>query len=170
MPTSKTRFKAVFVCFFIIFSLFQTCYAEINFDFGLTLFGQEEVKFEQSKTSDFNFQLLKKYIHEKQDNIIAQLHVISRWFSLIKLSDKPRRDELIAIGSDFFDTQKKEFNATERVTEIFYKGILLSNENDEKDLTEQDEIFENNGERLGDRDIKRDQEEFWSIPIININC
>lgn len=143
MPTSKTRFKAVFVCFFIIFSLFQTCYAEINFDFGLTLFGQEEVKFEQSKTSDFNFQLLKKYIHEKQDNIIAQLHVITRWFSLIKLSDKPRRDELIAIGSGFFDTQKKEFNATERVSEIFYKGILLSNENDEKDITEQDEIFEN---------------------------
>ena len=97
--------------------------------------GKKKLSLSKSKTSDFNFQLLKKYIHEQQDNIIAQLHVITRWFSLIKLSDKPRRDELIAIGSGFFDTQKKEFNATERVSEIFYKGILLCNENDEKDLT-----------------------------------
>lgn len=105
----------------------MTLHAEINFDFGLPLFGHEEIRFEKTKPADFNLQLLKKYLSEQQGTPINQLHAISRWFSLIKLSDVPRRDELVKLSSAFFNnTNKKDVSSERQLQEIFFNGLLLS--------------------------------------------
>jgi hypothetical protein len=67
--------------FFLLAAVFAFCaitplFAELNFDFGLPLFGFEEIRFEKTKPVDFNLQLLKKYITEQQGEIIPQLHGI----------------------------------------------------------------------------------------------
>ncbi len=132
-------------CFFIVLFLavsFNACArAESAFDFGLPLFGYEEVRFEKTKAPDFNFQLLKKYLNEYQDSTLHQFHAISRWFSLIKLSDTPRRAELIKLGSEYFSTAKvKDISPSERLREIFFSGLLLANEKQED--ANKDEAFE----------------------------
>ncbi len=120
-------YRVFCLAIFFIAALFSPVSGEINFDFGLPLFGHEEIRFEKTKPSDFNLQLLKKYLNEQQGNTLAQLHAITRWFSLIKLSDTPRRDELIKLSTSFFkSTGKKDFSEEERLRDIFFTGLLLS--------------------------------------------
>lgn len=117
--------------------------AELNFDFGLTLFGQEEVRFEQSKSADFNYQLLKKYMNERKNNVLVSLHVIVRWFSLIKLSDVPRRDELVELSNGFFATKEgHKTSEIDRIKEIFYRGILLANDKENHPDSLKEQSFE----------------------------
>lgn len=124
------------------FAFFSHLYAEEAFDFGLPLFGLEEIRFETSKTPDLNFQLLKKYLNEHPGSLY-HLHAITRWFSLIKLSDPKHRAELIEISSKFFSTaNKKEITDVERLNEIFFRGLLLANDKISKDDNSADEKFE----------------------------
>lgn len=128
----------------LAFIAISTCvYAEINFDFGLPIFGRQEIKFEQTKSADFNFSLLKKHIHDKHEDIISQLHIINRWFSLIKLSDKPRHDELLKLGSEYFDTTNKECTQQEKLLDVFYKGIALCIDKENDPESKKDEEYEN---------------------------
>jgi tetratricopeptide (TPR) repeat protein len=125
------------------FAIFSNLYAEAAFDFGLPLFGLEEVRFEKSKTPDFNFQLLKKYLNEHHGSPLHHLHAITRWFSLIKLSDTPRRAELIELSSKFFSTAAmKEITDAERLNEVFFRGLLLVDDKNTKDDNSADEKFE----------------------------
>lgn len=140
---SKSFSRVFFLAFLLVAGLLMPAYSEINFDFGLPLFGQEEIRFEKTKPTDFNLQLLKKYLTEQQGNMITQLHAITRWFSLIKLSDTPRRDELIRIGRDYFaSTGKKEFGSEERLRDIFFTGLLLSTEKATEKENSADHEFE----------------------------
>lgn len=130
---------------FLLFSFLATAslYAEAAFDFGLPLFGHEEVRFEKSKTPDFNFQLLKKYLNEHHGSEFHQLHAITRWFSLIKLSDTPRRAELKKLSRAFFSTASmKTVSAEERLNEVFFNGLLLAEDKDSGQNNSEDEKFE----------------------------
>ena len=140
---SKSSFKAILLALITILSLTTALRAEVNFDFGLPLFGIEEIRFEKTKPSDFNLTLLKKYISEQPGNILAQLHAISRWFSLIKLSDTPRRDELIKMSTSLFkSTDKKDFTAEERLRDVFFNGLLLSIDKTDDPKNDKDHAFE----------------------------
>jgi len=117
--------------------------AEVNFDFGLPLFGFEEIRFEKSKPSDFNVHLLKKFMIEHEGELLQQLHGINRWFSLLRLSDAPRRDELIKAGSDIFSSAgKKKSSNREKLLEIFFFGLLLSQDRSPDPGNKKDQAYE----------------------------
>lgn len=140
---SKSFARSILVALLFVTGLLLPANGEINFDFGLPLFNQEEIRFEKSKPSDFNLQLLKKYMTEQQGNVLAQLHAITRWFSLIKLSDAPRREELIKLSTAFFkSTGKKDFTHPERLRDIFFNGLLLSIDKSEDPKNLKDQAFE----------------------------
>lgn len=140
---SKFFRRIFFLSLFLATTLLTPVLGEVNFDFGLPLFGHEEIRFEKTKPSDFNLQLLKKYITEQQGNTLAQLHAITRWFSLIKLSDTPRRDELIKLSTSFFNsTGKKDCSSEERLRDIFFNGLLLSIDKTEDKANKKDHAFE----------------------------
>lgn len=127
----------------LIISITTQLQAEINFDFALPIFKQDDVNFEKTKPTDYNFQLLKKYILEHEGNVIAQYNAIVRWFSLIKLSDTPRHDELIASGNKYFSTKEVKNPSNEaKLREIFYRGILLSLDKGEDPEGIKDQEFE----------------------------
>lgn len=127
----------------LILSLCTKLTAEINFDFALPLFKQEEVNFEKTKPTDYNLQLLKKYILEHEGNVLAQYHAINRWFTLIKLSDTPRHAELLAAGDKYFSTKdKKKPTTEEKLREIFYLGLLLHTDKTEDAENKKDQEFE----------------------------
>ena len=134
--------------------------AEINFDFGLPLFRQTEVNFEKNKTSDYNLQLLKKYILEHKGNVIAQYQAILRWFTLIKLSDTPRHSELIEAGNKYFSLDGVEKPTSEdKLRKIFYKGTLLSSDKSEDQDSKKDQEFE---ELLLEYDEElKDKPDYW---------
>ncbi|GAB4281055.1 MAG: hypothetical protein Kow0029_25990 [Candidatus Rifleibacteriota bacterium] len=139
----KTGFYTPILVLLLCLIFTRPLFAESAFDFGLPLFGHEEVRFEKTKPADFNFQLLKKYISEHENSALHQLHAISRWFSLIKLSDTPRKSELINLSKKFFSTaDKKDPTVLERVREIFFEGLLLSQEKRNQTTNEDDEKFE----------------------------
>jgi Tfp pilus assembly protein PilF len=138
---SRNKLQLVTIVILSIFALLTTAQAEPAFDFGLPLFGYEEVRFEKTKTPDFNLQFLKKYILEHQGYILHQFHGITRWISLIKLSDKPKQKRLIKMSKDWFSTaSSKEVSQEERLREIFFNGVLLtlsdSQSNDEDSALE----------------------------------
>lgn len=140
---SRKQLHLISLVIFIFTISSLALYAESAFDFGLPLFGHEDVRFEKSKTPDFNFQLLKKYVSEHQGSVLHQLQAISRWFSLIKLSDTPRRAELLKLSSDWFSTEKvKDVSVEERLREIFFRGLQLSFEATSNESNEEDESFE----------------------------
>lgn len=117
--------------------------AEINFDFGLPLFRQNEINFEKTKPADYNLQLLKKYILEHKGNVIAQYHAINRWFNLIKLSDTPKHAELIKSGNDYFSIKDQNKASTEdKLRNIFYTGVLLCNSKKEDSEFKDEQHFE----------------------------
>ncbi len=139
---AKRLVKTIFPVLFFTILLSTPAWADPAFDFGLPLFGQEEIRFEKSKVPDFNFQLLKKYLNEHQGSPLQQLHAISRWFNLIKLSDTPRRAELIKFSSGFFSTSdRKEIGVEDRLREVFFNGLLLAFVNEDSDNSD-DERFE----------------------------
>ncbi len=153
-------FKLIFLLLIFTF-ITSISRAELNFDFGLPIFGKQEVKFEQTKSADFNFSLLKKYIHDKQDDIISQLHIINRWFSLIKLSDTPRHDELLKLGYEYFDTTNKECTKSEKLLDVFYKGIALCIDKEKDPENKKDEEFENF--LLSSEEKLSDDPNYWII-------
>lgn len=123
----KGLFRVFFLALLLSTTLFSPAHADLNLDFGLPLFGFEEIKFEKTKPVDFNLQLLKKFIIEHQGSVLPQLHGISRWFSLIKLSDAPRREQLIKESSSYFAlADVKKASSEELLRAIFFKALLLS--------------------------------------------
>lgn len=140
---SRKHLQIIFLGFFFSTLITFQVFAEPAFDFGLPLFGHEEVRFEKSKAPDFNFQLLKKYVTEHQGSVLHQLHAISRWFSLIKLSDTPRKLQLVNLSSKLFSTRKmKEKSVEERLREVFFRGLLLSTDKVTNGSNAEDERFE----------------------------
>lgn len=140
----KGRVRTVFCTIAIlVLGLCTKLSAEINFDFALPLFKQEEVNFEKTKPTDYNLQLLKKYILEHDSDVLAQFHAINRWFTLIKLSDTPRHAELLAAGNKYFSTKdKKKPTQEEKLREIFYAGLLLQSDKAEDPENKKDQEFE----------------------------
>ena len=132
-----------FIILAFIFIIASELKAEINFDFGLPLYRQTEVNFEKNKPSDYNLQLLKKYILEHKGNVIAQYQAIVRWFTLIKLSDTPRQKELLEAGNKYFSLEGKNKPTDEdRLRNIFYSGILLSTDKSEDSSCKKEQEFE----------------------------
>lgn len=118
-------------------------FAAAAFDFGLPIFGIEEVRFEQSKDAAFNEQLLKKYISEHETDYLARLDAISKWSVLIKLSDSSRRNELVKFSHSYFSCKKmKKLTPYQIVGNIFAQGLLLEANNDKNSDNKLDEKFE----------------------------
>ena len=145
---------------FLIFASSLILRAEINFDFGLPLYRQNEIIFEKTKPADYNLQLLKKYILEHKENVIAQFHAINRWFNLIKLSDTPKHAQLIKSGNEYFSIKdSKKATNEEKLRYIFYSGILLSNKKGEDPECKEEQKFE---ELLLDyEDDLKETAEYW---------
>ena len=137
----RNQFLRGILSFILILGAFSgQALAEANFDFGLPLFGFEEIRFEKSQPADFNIHLLKKYLVENEGSMIQQLHGINRWFSLLRLSDTPRRDELVKQSSSFFSNAgKKNVSNEERLREIFFNGLLLSQDKKADPTNKQDQ-------------------------------
>ena len=143
MMFKKSFFTSFLIFLFLILTIASELKAEINFDFGLPLFRQRDINFEKTKSADYNLQLLKKYILEHKDNVIAQYHAITRWFTLIKLSDKPKHAALIEEGNKYFSLEGKDKPTDEeKLRGIFYSGILLSNEKEDDPDCKKDQAFE----------------------------
>ena len=141
---NKYRYKFYAVLVLLLISSLTQVQATPAFDFGLPLFGYEEIRFAKSSSSDFNFQLLKKYLSEHSESPLHQLHAISRWFSLIRLSDTPRRAELIKVSSDYFSTENQSDVSTfQRLREVFFRGLLLGSDYGESKPENANENFEN---------------------------
>lgn len=140
----KKSFCVIFLLTaFFVFATSIILRAEINFDFGLPLFRQNEINFEKTKPADYNLQLLKKYILEHNGNVIAQYHAINRWFNLIKLSDSKRHDELIKSGNEYFAIKDPNKATTEeKLRHIFYKGVMLCNSKKEDSECKEEQKFE----------------------------
>ena len=140
----KKSFCVIFLLTaFFVFATSIILRAEINFDFGLPLFRQNEINFEKTKPADYNLQLLKKYILEHNGNVIAQYHAINRWFNLIKLSDSKRHDELIKSGNEYFAIKDQNKATTEeKLRHIFYKGVMLCNSKKEDSECKEEQKFE----------------------------
>ena len=139
----KKSFFNIFFVLLLILASYSELKAEINFDFGLPLFRQREIIFEKTKSADYNLHLLKKYILEHKDNVIAQFHAITRWFTLIKLSDTPKHAALISEGDKYFSLEGKEKPTNEEILRcIFYSGIMLSNEKEEDPDCKKEQAFE----------------------------
>lgn len=117
--------------------------ADPTFDFGMPLFGLDDLRFEQSASPELNVQLLEKHINEHPDSIITQINAITRWFNLLRLSDTPRRDELIKLGHELFDySQKAELSTNERLLEIYFVGMLLAHDREPDPSNAKDQAFE----------------------------
>lgn len=140
----RNQYLPVFIlAVFLSVAVFSQAFAEANFDFGLPLFGFEEIRFEKSKPSDFNIHLLKKYIIENEGSIIQQLHGINRWFSLLRLSDTPRRNELIKYSNSLFSSAgKKDISNEDKLREVFYFGLLLSQDREPDTGNKKDQKYE----------------------------
>ncbi|MBR4329330.1 MAG: tetratricopeptide repeat protein [Candidatus Riflebacteria bacterium] len=139
----KKPFCTILLTAFFIFATSIILRAEINFDFGLPLFRQNEINFEKTKTADYNLQLLKKYILEHKGNVIAQYHAINRWFNLIKLSDTPKHAELIKSGNEYFSIKDPNKASTEeKLRHIFYSGLMLCNNKKEDSECKEEQHFE----------------------------
>ena len=115
--------------------------AEAEFDFGLPLFGKDEIRFEKAQEPDFNLQLLKKYMTEHEKSSISQLHGIYRWLTLYKLSDEPRQKILYTAGLKFF-SKKPDSKDYPSLNEIFYRGLFLSIDKDDDPKNTADQKFE----------------------------
>ena len=140
----KQCLRAVLLVVLLSAAIAGSAAGEANFDFGLPLFGFEEIRFEKSQPADFNIHLLKKYILENEGAMLQQLHGINRWFSLLRLSDAPRREELIKYSRSFFlNTGKTKISASERLREIFFSGLLLSQDKEPDPTNKRDQEFEN---------------------------
>jgi tetratricopeptide (TPR) repeat protein len=143
MKTGKLKIN-ILLCALFIYCIFPlTLFGESLFDFGLPLFKQDEVRFEKTKLPDFNFQLMKKYLSEHKDSPLHHFHAISKWYDLIKLSDKPRQKTLRKVGIKFFEKQYKQSKSPlHLLQEIFAKGLLLSHDKSSDPASEKDEKFE----------------------------
>ena len=138
----KSFCTILFLTAFFVFAA-NIIKAEINFDFGLPLFRQNEINFEKTKPADYNIQLLKKYILEHKGNVIDQYHAINRWFNLIKLSDTPKHAELIKSGNDYFSIKDPNKASTEdKLRNIFYTGVMLCNNKKDDSEFKDEQHFE----------------------------
>ncbi|HEY9071012.1 MAG TPA: tetratricopeptide repeat protein [Candidatus Ozemobacteraceae bacterium] len=112
-------------------------------DFGLPLFNVEELRLEKTKAPDFNLSLLKKYLSEQQKNTFAQLHAMSQWVTLMKMSDTPRGTELEKIVVSFLEP--KELSAERKIEALRYlylRGLMLASNRDEDPKNARDHAFE----------------------------
>ncbi|HOY66319.1 MAG TPA: tetratricopeptide repeat protein [Candidatus Ozemobacteraceae bacterium] len=112
-------------------------------DFGLPLFNVEELRLEKTKAPDFNLSLLKKYLSEQQKNTLAQLHAMSQWVTLMKLSDTPRAAELEKIAIAFLET--KSFTAdrkAEALRYLYLRGLMLAANREDDPKNARDHAFE----------------------------
>ncbi len=103
----------------------------IDLDFGLPLFGLEEIRLEREKAPDFNFTLLKKYLAENETNSLAQLAALMRWMALIRLSDEQKAATLRRLVLDHFkgsDIAKRP--QREVLNELWIRGLLLAADKD----------------------------------------
>ena len=125
----------------LLFAALPTGAAEL--DFGLPLFNIEELRLEKTKAPDFNLSLLKKYLSEHQKNTLAQLHAMSQWVTLMKLSDTPRTAELGTIitaslaTSTFSDAEKPA-----GLRYLFLRGLLIAANKDADPRNAQDRELE----------------------------
>lgn len=117
--------------------------AELNFDFGLNLFGKTDVRFDANASALINTQRLGKYINENGDNMLAQLQAINRWINLLRLADTTRTKQLIDFSDDFFSLDDRE-NASkaEWIKKIYYSGLMLARDTDPDPENKKNKQFE----------------------------
>ncbi|RCK80895.1 MAG: TPR domain protein [Candidatus Ozemobacter sibiricus] len=115
----------------------------IDLDFGLPLFGLEEIRLEREKAPDFNLVLLKKYLSENENNTLAPLAALMRWMALIRLSDEQKAATLRRLVLDLFkngDLTKRP--RQEVLNELWIRGLLLAADKEPDPKNLKDHEFE----------------------------
>ncbi len=98
-----------------------------DLDFGLPLFGLEEIRLEREKAPDFNLSLLKKYLAENENHGLAQMAALFRWVVLIRLSDEPRAAALKKIALDHLRVEDPARAPKQAVlNDLLLRGLLLA--------------------------------------------
>lgn len=117
--------------------------ATAEFDFGLPLFGMEEIKFEASKDPSFNLQLFEKYLSENSESEFHFLHAVSRWMSLVSFSGSAKKEKLTQLALKRFESKSFEkLSKLEALALIFLRGLILANNEDEHENNVKDHAFE----------------------------
>ncbi|MBF0501219.1 MAG: tetratricopeptide repeat protein [Candidatus Riflebacteria bacterium] len=137
MPTRSNRYYSLIaVCITIILTILVPASlraAAPDIDFGLPVFGNEEIRLEREKPPSFNIQLIKKFLGESQGKPLVQLHAISHLINLLRLSDDQRAKELTSLGHALFRPASLETaSKQELLNHLFLEGMLLVRESEVK--------------------------------------
>ncbi|MBF0406275.1 MAG: tetratricopeptide repeat protein [Candidatus Riflebacteria bacterium] len=147
----KLCFFSALLMFFLTTSLALNA-SVLHFDFGLPIFGFDELRLEKSKNADFNIQLLKKYLSE---NETSSLHHFQGIFQVVKsailfdtsldkkggLIDRTRK--LLKVN-DFSKASKIQI-----LDYIFFEGLVLAHLPQDESSKEPKKI------NLHDRDFEK---------------
>ncbi len=100
----------------------------LDIDFGLAIFGGEELRLEKTKSPDFNVTLLRKYIIENAEKPLHHLHGITVLANLIKQSEELRAGELRDLARRVFRSQLKDKVEPSLIQlgELFFEGMSLA--------------------------------------------
>lgn len=100
-------------------------------DFGLPLFGGDEIRLERTKAPEFNLHLVKKYLGETNDRPLHRLHAIAHLGNLLKLSDEDKARELRTRARAMFrPSSLANASGSELLLHLFLEGLLLAHLDD----------------------------------------
>jgi len=113
----------------------------LDIDFGLPLFGRDEIRLEKEKAPSFNLQLFSKFMKENAENAICQLHGIHSFVKLIKISDETKKSELTKL---LLEATEPASGASKReiLNSIFCRGLLLAIDTEPDPENKKDHEFE----------------------------
>ncbi|MFZ2959572.1 MAG: tetratricopeptide repeat protein [Candidatus Ozemobacteraceae bacterium] len=132
MSTRGSRRFPLFIAYLALtwmafgLAVFPVHAAAPDMDFGLPIFGNEEIRLEREKQPSFNISLVKKFLGESQGKPLVQLHAISNLIKLLRLSDESRAKELVSLAHSVFKPASLE-KATnqELLNHVYFEGMLL---------------------------------------------
>ncbi len=141
----QRKFSPIFglLALFVLISILPVSASMMEIDFGLPLFGFDEVRLEKEKAPSFNFQLFKKYLSENPDQVIPHFHAIFSYVRLIKMSDDTKIEELKKLIRNFL--KPADFNKENKIQildYIFLSGLLLVSDKEDDPSNKRDAEFE----------------------------
>jgi len=158
----------IFISFLLLAVALPVLGVGTDIDYGLPIFGQEDIRLEKDKPPDFNLQLLKKYLMENQSRPLSQMHAINSLVKIIRLSSSPKDEELAKIAINFFRLDSfKDKPKADCLLWVYLKGLLLAEDKKADPTNIKDHEFEDI--LLMAEDKLNDMPEYWLAKGILFN-
>jgi tetratricopeptide (TPR) repeat protein len=133
-----------------------------HLDFGLPLFGQEEIRLEKGSSPSFNDHLVKKYLEENSGKTLARLHGIFSAARLISLVSPDKRPEFIKEFQNHFPPPAAGKNDPfELLSHLFFQGLILAEDETEDPKNTKDTLLED--QILHAEEHLKDSPEYWLV-------